>query len=158
LTLNIAIPRGCEFENWLIIHDLVGDGLWADGDGDGLTNLEEYLGESDPTDSISRSGPILLPKLNEQPWTLEIELPTWTLLSTEPFHHLDLGCDTVIEVVLEWSSDLVSWTPNEPADWYLGQPDIARRVTPLSFTVPVSLVEEKRFWRFILRQLPPEGP
>lgn len=158
LTLNIEIPGGCEFENWLNIHDLVGEGLWDDGDGDGLTNLEEYLGESDPTDSTSRNGPVLHPKLNEQARTLEIELPTWALSATEPFYLLDLGCDTVIEVVLEWSGDLMSWTPDEPANWQLGQPDIARRVTPLSFTVPESLVEEKRFWRFTLRQLPPEGP
>lgn len=154
LTLNTTIPQGCGFQDWLTIHGLTGQGLWADSDLDELNHLEEYLGNSDPTDSTSHTGPFLIPRRGDGEWILEIELPTWVLSSSDPFQILDLGCGTMIEVKLEWSQDLENWTVGETGGWDLGPADIARRVTPLLFTVPESSIGEKRFWRFTLQQLP----
>ena len=158
LTLNTAIPEGCGFEDWLQIHGLSGEGVSDDGDSDGFENVIEYLSGSNPADLISREPLVSCLIQGDEIWTIGLEVPTWMISSEEPFQQLELNCPETpltIEVVVEWSHDLENWIEDEEdSGWSLGLADLTRRVTPLLFTVPESSDDEKRFWRFILRELP----
>jgi hypothetical protein len=153
LTLDTSIPQGCGFEDWLTIYGLSGEGIHDDGDGDGFGNLVEFLTDTDPADGDS-SAPLQLDITQDgASWELGLELPTWVLPEQAPFNRLDLGCGLQVDVTLMGCDDLESWAPvpiPTGGDWSLGDADLTRRVTPLSFTVPASTLEEKRFWRLEL--------
>ena len=161
LTLNTTIPEACRYQNWLIVHELLGQNIDDDSDADGLDNLEEFLTGSDPNDQDSSARFQIDLNQESGSWVAALELPTWALPLEPPFEALDLGCDLLVDVSLEWSDDLTNWNtepiPTEGSGgWSLGEADLARRVTPLLFTLPPSVGADKRFWRFELR--PVVGP
>lgn len=156
LSLNTDIPAACRFQNWLTSHGISGEIPSDDGDADGLNNLEEFLTGSDPTSPHSQSPFRLQATPLSSAWVAELELPSWAPSDEAPFDLLHLGCDFTVQTSLEWSTDLATWNPETTGSWSVGAPDLARRVTPLLFTVPSSSIGDKRFWRFTLQ--PVSGP
>jgi hypothetical protein len=121
-----------------------GGGAFDDDDGDGVSNLQEYLDGTDPLDANSKAAEALLvqvPQLN----LLQGENDDLVILWSFPAVYAD-----AIQWTLETSPDLVEWTPRPAV--------VVQQVEPGIFmiTLPNALLEgsPKQFHRVVMSLKP----